>query len=467
MNQSPLFRGICDWLLDCALHESELTDTVRDLGRKLVEGGLPIFRINVGGLLLHPVLGALDLTWDSTSDACRSQMVPRAAANTAEFQNAPFYHLIKNNIPFERHRLDDPDVGKKYPLFESLVGAGVTDYFALYETYGRTRTFDWAGLPAGVEGATVSFSTRRIGGFTDQEIANLKSLSVSLALAVKTSSEQSLATALLETYLGKISGGNVLAGLVERGDGRVIECALWYSDLRGSTSMAAELEIETYFGAINDYFDCTAGAVLDHGGEVLKFIGDAVMAIFPFEEARRPASDMCNAALMTARESLSRAALKNTSRVDQGLARIEFGVGLHAGKVMYGNVGTERRLDMTVTGPAANEVERLESLCKRLRVPVIASQQFKAIYRDELVPLGLQDAAGIDGGLEAFTLPEFEVASLKIVASICIPATAGMTRATRASRASVTPRPTPPGASRSVPLCRCPIPVERRTSTSK
>ncbi len=110
VSRSPLFHGICDWLLDRALREGELTDTVRDLGRKLVEGGLPIYRINVGGLLLHPVLGALDITWDSTNDTCRSQTVPRSAANSAEFQDAPFYNLIANNIPFERHRLDDPDV---------------------------------------------------------------------------------------------------------------------------------------------------------------------------------------------------------------------------------------------------------------------------------------------------------------------------------------------------------------------
>ena len=341
--------------------------------------------------------------------------MPRSAANSPEFLDAPFYNLIANNIPFERHRLDVPDVRKKYPLFDRLGQAGVTDYVAVFETYGRTTPMDWAGLPAGAEGAIASFSTRRIGGFTDEDIANLRSLSVSFALAVKTASGQMLATALLETYLGKISGGNVLAGLVERGDGRVIECALWFSDLRGSTAMAAELDIEAYFGAINDYFDCTAGAVLDHGGEVLKFIGDAVMAIFPFEDGNRPASDMCKAAVMTAREALSRAAATNTSRVDQGLARIEFGVGLHAGKVMYGNVGTERRLDLTVTGPAANEVARLESLCKSLSVPVIASEQFKAIYRHELVPLGRQDAAGIDGGLEAFTLPELRVAPLKVV----------------------------------------------------
>lgn len=413
MDRSPLFDGIGEWLLGRALHEGELTETVRNLGRKLVVGGLPICRINLGGVLLHPVLGALDITWDSANDTCQSQVVPRAAANSPGFRNAPFYRMISEKIPFERYRLDDPKVSSKYPLFEKLANAGVTDYVALFESYNRTRSFDWAELPAGVEGAVVSFATKRIGGLTDREIANLRSLAVPYALAVKAASEQILASALLETYLGKISGRNVLEGLVERGDGRVIECVLWYSDLRDSTSLAAKLDMQAYFGAINDYFDCTAGAVLDNGGEVLKLIGDAVMAIFPIEEISRPAPDMCNAAVMTAREALLRSEMKNRSRVGQGLAAIEFGIGLHKGKVMYGNVGTEGRLDLTVTGPAANEVARLESLCKRVSVPVVASKQFKSVYADDLVPLGRHEAAGIEGGLDVFTLPEFRPASSK------------------------------------------------------
>ena len=300
---------------------------------------------------------------------------------------------------------------KSYPLLERLSKEGVTDYIAMFESYGRTTSMEWAGLPTGVEGTTLSFATKQIGGFSDQEIQFLKDLLVPFALFVKAATEQNLAAALLDTYLGKLSGANVLAGLLERGDGRLIECALWRSDLRGSTSMAAEMDIEVYFSAINDYFDCTAGAVLDHGGEVLKFIGDAVMAIFPFENETRPPSDSCNAALMTARDSLSRAALKNQQRADLGIAPIKFGIGLHSGKVMFGNVGTDRRLDLTVTGPAANEVERLEFLCKRLSVPVVASHEFRQIQQSDLIPLGRHEVAGLENGIEAYTLPEYDSGS--------------------------------------------------------
>ena len=415
MRKSELFGDISNWLLERALTDADLDETVAGLGRKLVHGGVPVFRINFGSMVLHPVLGALDLTWDALTDTCRSQAVPRTAVKTDEFQNAPFFQMVKNNVSFERHRLDDPNVRGKYPLFETLAGMGITDYVALFASYGRKTPLTWVDLHSSVEGAVASFSTKRSGGFTADEVEELKSLSAPFALAMKCASDRSLAKTLLETYLGKASGTRVLDGLVDRGDGWVIDCCLWFSDLRGSTKMATELDIESYFATINDYFDCTIGAVLDHGGEVLKLIGDGVMAVFPFEEVAGSADDMCLAAVMTARDALGRLADKNRTRAEHGLAEIDFGIGLHAGKVMYGNVGTARRLDMTVTGSAANEVERLEGLCKTLAVPVIASEQFAAIHGQELTPLGRQDVAGIDDGLLAFTLPDFATAPMKKV----------------------------------------------------
>ena len=168
----------------------------------------------------------------------------------------------------------------------------------------------WAELPSGVEGAVASFSTKRSGGFTADEVDVLKSLSAPFALAMKGASDRSLAKTLLKTYLGKASGARVLDGLVDRVDRWVIDCCLWFSDLRGSTKMATELDIASYFATINDYFDCTIGAVLDHGGEVLKLIGDGIMAVFPFEKTAGSAGNMFPAAVMTTRDALGRLAEK-------------------------------------------------------------------------------------------------------------------------------------------------------------
>ncbi len=284
--------------------------------------------------------------------------------------------------------------------------AGITDYFAFFQSYGNTDELLWAELPPGMAGVLGAFSTRRAGGFAEMEIEYLKAMSMPLAASIKATVTYDLSKALLDTYLGKYSGGHVLDGLVERGDGHLIDCVLWYCDLRDSTRLADEMPLDDYLETLNDYFDCTAGAVLDHGGEVLKFIGDAVMAIFPIEDDARPAADMCRAALMTAKDAIARAQRLNDVRAGQEQPEIKFGIALHVGQVMYGNVGTDRRLDFTVIGPAANEVARLDGLSKKLATPIVASAHFNDAFPDDLAALGTHEVQGIDRGLEAFTAPE-------------------------------------------------------------
>ena len=227
-----------------------------------------------------------------------------------------------------------------------------------------------------------------------------------LSLCIKASTTYQLARALLDTYLGQYSGNRILNGVMSRGDGGMIDCVLFYCDLRGSTKLAEELPLADYLALINSYFDCTAGAVSDHGGEVLKFIGDAVMAIFPIDGDGRSAVDMCRAAINATREAFERAEKTNGGGDNGSGPNIEFGISLHVGKVMYGNVGADRRLDFTVTGPAVNQVTRLEGLCKALDVPLVMSETFQQHYVGETVPLGSHLLAGMDREMSVFTLPD-------------------------------------------------------------
>ena len=403
---SPLFDGLAQWTLQQGLHESTVSDLVQGFGRRLVSGGIPVSRISIGGMVLHPVFGAADIVWEADHDQVAVNRVPRGVLTAPEFQNAPFFHMASNGIPFYRQSLEEVEPEPNYPLFDRLRASGITDYFAFFQSYGNTEELLWADLPPGMAGVLGAFSTRRAGGFADLEIEYLKAMSVPLALAVKAATTYDLSKALLDTYLGKYSGGHVLDGLVERGDGRLIDCVLWYCDLRDSTRLADETPLDDYLATLNDYFDCTAGAVLDHGGEVLKFIGDAVMAIFPVEAGSRPAPDMCRAALMTAKDAIARAQRLNETRAGKGLPEIKFGIALHVGQVMYGNVGTDRRLDFTVIGPAANEVARLDGLSKKLQTPIVASASFNDESPEELTALGTHEVQGIDRGLAAFTAPE-------------------------------------------------------------
>lgn len=411
VSQSPLFESIGAWLLEQGLREASVSDIVKGVGRRLLEGGIPLYRLSIGGMILHPIFGATDVVWEADNDTVRAERVSREIMTSEGFQNAPFFRMAADKIPFLRQRLDHDAEEGEYPIFARLRASAATDYLAFFHSYGRTDAVKWADLPPGMEGILGSYSTRRIGGFTNHEIDYLKALSAPLSLALKSMTSYELANALLDTYLGRYSGRHVLDGLVGRGDGRLIDCVLWFCDLRNSTEMADDMALDAYLETLDEYFDCTAGAVIDHGGEVLKFIGDAVMAIFPVDEGSRPQIDMCRAAVMAAREALARADRRNAQRAAKGLPAIRFGISLHVGVVMYGNVGTRQRLDFTVIGPAVNEAARLEGLCKTLDTPVTISAQFNDVFPSDLVSLGEHEVAGKKEALGVFTLPEYGTAN--------------------------------------------------------
>jgi adenylate cyclase len=363
---SPLFDSISAWILEQSLTNAELTDIVKGLGRRLVAGGIPVSRLSVGGMLLHPVAGALDVVWDARTDQARRSDMPRELFQSKEFREAPFFYLTSNNKPSLRARLEDGAVEPEFPIYQRFRGDGVTDYVAYFYGYGESNRTVWADMPAGFGGVSVSISTRRAGGFTTFEIERLDALTKTLAVATRSRSTYELSRKLLDTYLGVLSGEMVLDGTIERGDGRLIDCALWYCDLRDSTRLARDLSHAAYLEMLNNYFADTAGAVMEHGGDVLLFIGDAVFAIFPIDEETRPRADTARAAIGAARDAIGRVTKRNTESAGGAAPPVEFGISLHYGKVMYGNIGTERRLNFSVTGPAANEVVRLEGLCKSL-----------------------------------------------------------------------------------------------------
>jgi len=402
LQDSPLVPKIADWLYRQALVSADIEETVGGLGERLLAGGIPVCRINVGAMLLHPVLGAVDVTWESRTNTVIAQAVPRHFVTTDGFRNSPFCQMGMHNSRYERYDLTDENDRKKYPILERLAGMDITDYAAFSETFGQSRNLGFASMPPSAEGSYLSYSTKRRSGFEDQELDRLRELSLPFSIALKVAVDKQLTMTLLETYLGKNSGRSVFYGATSRGDGRIIDCVLWYSDLRNSTSLAASMDMTDYLTLINEYYTCTAGAVLEHGGEVLKFIGDGVLAIFPYDPEARPLRDMTNAAVMTAKDALNRKGSLNRQRPEAGLVPIEFGVGLHVGQVKFGNVGTDQRLDMTVIGPAVNEVTRYESMTKELNAPILTSEDFKQSYYGDLKAFGTHDLKGVATAKQVF-----------------------------------------------------------------
>ena len=216
---------------------------------------------------------------------------------------------------------------------------------------------------------------------------------------------------LLKTYLGERTGERVLAGQTKRGEGEKVHAVIWLCDLRDSTRLSETMPVEDFFRSLNEFFDCTAGAVLEHGGEILSYIGDAVFAIFeiggterPLREACIPEEGACAAALAAARDARTRVDALNQRRTRRGEPRLNFGLAIHVGDVMYGNLGVAQRMQFTVIGAAANEAARLADMCKDLGRWVLVSSAFPRCFPSQMVSLGHHVMRGVDTPQEIFTL---------------------------------------------------------------
>jgi adenylate cyclase len=219
--------------------------------------------------------------------------------------------------------------------------------------------------------------------------------------------------ALLPIYLGKRTSKKVLTGQVKRGTGEKIHAVIWLCDLRDSTLLSESMSIESFFALLSDFFDCTAGAVLTHCGEILSYIGDAVFAIFPIGESGKPLQEACtpqegacSAALAAARDAWTRVEVLNQTRQQRGEPTLEFGLALHVGDVLYGNIGVPERLQFTIIGAAANEAARLAGLCKTLNQAVLISSAFPRCFPNEMISLGFHHLRGVKDAQELFTLSD-------------------------------------------------------------
>jgi adenylate cyclase len=210
---------------------------------------------------------------------------------------------------------------------------------------------------------------------------------------------------LMDTYLGHSAGERVLQGEIYRGVNETIESVVWISDLRSFTRVSDEFAPPVMLGILNDHSERVVGAIADHGGEVLKFMGDSVLTIFPVDAEHGP-QPAVTAALAAVRDATKRIAEGNAARREKGLTEIGFGIALHHGNVVYGNIGAPDRLDFTVIGPAVNQTARIEAMCRMLERPVLASQQIADASSEKLVSLGFHTLRGVREPQEIFTSPE-------------------------------------------------------------
>ncbi|MEE8428861.1 MAG: adenylate/guanylate cyclase domain-containing protein, partial [Gammaproteobacteria bacterium] len=306
-----------------------------------------------------------------------------------EYLESPFAPILEG-AGGVRRKLEGPDPLLDYPILKDLHAQGCTDYVAMPMLFsdGQINIF--------------TLVSKQPGGFSTDDLGHLYEILSAMSRLFEVHAQRRTAIALLDTYLGQHTGKRVLDGVIKRGDGENLNAVIWYCDLRDSTALTETMDREEYLHYLNQFFDCMAGAVLDHDGEVLKFIGDAVLAIFPVTE--RTNVEACQNAVAAARDAQRRIETINRENFGKDVPPIKFALAMHIGHLTYGNIGTTGRLDFTVIGSAVNEVARIESQSKKLGESVLISAEFAKHYPGKLRTLGSHRLRGVSAEQEIFTL---------------------------------------------------------------
>ena len=372
--------------------------------QRLVADGTPLWRAHVATQTLHPQWSGYGYTWRRDLNAIQPELYAHGGDEQPIWLNSPFYDLIRRarggeGNPSMRRRLEAGPDQRDFPALEEFFAAGATDY------YGMLFTFGDKGDPSHGMGVVYSFATDRGGGFVDDDMTVLQTTLPALSLAMKAHAGHEIASGLLRTYLGEDAGRRVHAGAVERGSVDSLNAVLWYADIRGFTPTSDAAPGPVIIEMLDDVFEIMAAALRPRGGQVLKFIGDAMLATFSFEEADR--AETCRRALDAATQAIRELDARNTARAAAGVPIATVDFALHLGEVLYGNVGAVDRLDFTVIGPAVNEVARIEALCEPLGRAVLASAEFVAAAGDgdsRLESLGRYTLRGVSEAKEIFGL---------------------------------------------------------------
>lgn len=388
-----LIGRVADWLMDQALGPADDFEAMFDgCCKRLSAAGVPLWRGHITFQILHPLYGSMGLTWHRGSGVTLFSYPHSGGGNITEtFKASPFYHMIRSGIPYLRRHLVGNEAILDFPVFGELRDQGGTDYFGFLIYFGDEQ----------LDGVVGSWITDRPEGFTDQDIKSLLRVQKRLGVACKMLLTQQIARNVVTTYLGNDAGLRVLHGQIRRGDGERIPAVIWYADLRGSSSLADALGPDDFIACLNEYFECVGGAVMAGGGEILNFIGDAVLAIFPVEAGKRGAKkSACKRALKAGFEAENRMARLNQKRQAAGASPLAYGLALHLGSVVFGNIGLPERLSFSVIGPTVNEVARLEALTKELSRPILASASFARHTAADWESLGRHKLRGIGEPIE-------------------------------------------------------------------
>ncbi len=369
-DSSALFQGFC---------------------RQLRYWGVPVARLTYGVQTLHPLSPVFLYVWSADRDTVDVLTAPWGHETTPVYQQSPFRVIYEGGSALRR-RLEGGDVLLDFPVLVDFQKQGGTDYFALPVPFSNGDT------------NAITVLTKQPGGFTDEQLNIIRSAVQMLTPALEVRHVRAMARTLVDTYIGRHSGERVLSGSIHRGSGEAIHAVVWFCDLRGFTVLSEALPHEELIDVLNNYFGIMCKAVVKEGGEVLKFMGDAMLAIFPLDENCCMAT-VCGQAMKASAKAREDMAALNEKRLQNDQVPLAFGIALHVGDVLYGNIGGEDRLDFTVIGPAVNLTSRLEGVCANLNKRMVVSARFADTIGGGLPSLGRHQLKGITEPQEVFTCP--------------------------------------------------------------
>nr|WP_316655418.1 adenylate/guanylate cyclase domain-containing protein [uncultured Gellertiella sp.] len=380
-----LLDRVSTWLQEAALNGEGIETLVQGFCERLAASGLPLLRVHLSFSVLHPLYDALGFTWmRGQGTTVEGYQALRASDDSDRFLKSPYFYLLNNNLTHLRRHLT-ANTPNEFPVFETLKALGATDYIAFVQSFARDSN----------QGMIGSWTTDTPGGFDDSVIAALLRIQTNLAVAAKMAVLGKLANNMLTTYLGGNAGQRVLSGQIRRGDGESIRAALVMVDMRDSTVLAEREGRQVYIDTLNEFFDAVAMPFNRNGGEILSFVGDGFLAIYPCGRHREPSEAAAQAAMNAARQAVARMGELNRNRRRQSLAEIGYGMGLHVGNVMFGNVGLKERLTFSAFGASVNEVHRLQGLTKKYQKPLLASGAFVTYCGGRWETLGEEQLRGV------------------------------------------------------------------------
>jgi adenylate cyclase len=391
-------EDIVAWTVSAGLEGLDQAELVAGYCERLAAAGVPLWRASIGADTLHPLIVAQGHRW-LAGEGVEEESYARSSDPEAdlEWRQSPWYQMVTSGELQMRRRLAAGEGSNEFPLLAGLAAQGGTDYWARIVPFGSRR-------PIGeTRGLATSWTTRDPRGFAERDLELIDAALSAFALAFKATMAIDTAGVLVKTYLGPEAAARILRGEIDRGQVRTVPTVLWFSDLVGFTRIADTLPRAQLLDLLNAYADCLVGVVHAHGGEVLKFMGDGILAVFGGDTAQA-----CGRALDAAAAARFAVARLNRERTAAGLPVTGFSLALHEGAVLSGNVGSQERLDFTVIGPAVNEVSRIQALSRSLDQPILISARFAAACRGDqrarLVSVGRYALRGVGRPQELFTL---------------------------------------------------------------